>query len=531
MLKSYGLARRLIVLLVVVMAGGFAVSVYLSWSTHARQLMNQIRASGDRATDLLVRSADYAMLHNQREILTRMIRDVGGEPGIEVARIYNKRGEISMSSHSEEEGRVVDMQAEACNVCHTEGTTVREITARDRSRVVENEGVRSLGVIRPIYNRSDCSGPPCHAHALDQSVLGLLEVRMSIADVDLALERGGRQAIIIGILMVLIVSGFAGFFVHRVVYRPVINLVRGTREIAAGNLDVRLPAEGATELAALADDFNRMAQALAAAHATNQQWSETLERRVDEKTAELERLHQRILQVEKMASLGQLAATVAHEINNPLSGILTYAKLLKRRAEREKRTVPHELTFIADETQRCGQIVKNLLLFAHQGIGEVSPHDVVQLVEESLRVVEHHLTLHSVQLHRELQPASVICDGGQVRQALVAMLVNAIEAMPDGGDLTVTVRPDPADRGVDITLADTGMGINPKDRPHIFEPFYTSKPEGKGVGLGLAVVYGIVSRHGGKIQVESSPGLGTTFVVHLPATPRAPTSEEESKHD
>lgn len=530
MLGSYGLARRLIVLLVVVMAGGFAVIVYLSWTTHARQLMNQIRVSGERATDLLVRSADYAMLRNQREILTRMIRDVGGEPGIEVARIYNKRGVISMSSQVQEEGRVVDMQAEACNVCHTEGTTVREITARDRSRVVENEGVRSLGVIRPIYNRADCSGPPCHAHALDQSVLGLLEVRMSIADVDQALERGGRQAIVMGVLMVLIVSGFAGFFVHRVVHRPVINLARGTREIAAGNLDVHLPAEGAKELAALADDFNRMAMALAAAHATNQRWSERLEQRVAEKTAELERLHQRILQVEKMASLGQLAATVAHELNNPLSGILTYAKLLKRRAERERQTVPHELTFIADETQRCGLIVKNLLLFAHQGMGEVAPHNVVTLVEESLRVVAHHLTLHGVQLHKVLEAISVICDGGQVRQALVAMLVNAIEAMPDGGDLTVKVQPDPADGGVNITLADTGTGINPDDRPHIFEPFYTSKPEGKGVGLGLAVVYGIVSRHGGEIQVDSRPGMGTTFVVHFPPAPQARTAEEENRH-
>jgi two-component system NtrC family sensor kinase len=175
--------------------------------------------------------------------------------------------------------------------------------------------------------------------------------------------------------------------------------------------------------------------------------------------------------------------------------------------------------------------VKNLLLFAHQGLGEVAPQDMARLVEESVGVVEHHLSLHSVQLHKDLQSTFVICDGGQVRQALVAMLVNAIEAMPDGGDLTVKVRRSRADGGADITLSDTGMGINPEDRAHIFEPFYTSKPEGKGVGLGLAVVYGIVSRHGGQIQVESSAGLGTTFIVHLPSTPRAPASEEESKHD
>jgi two-component system NtrC family sensor kinase len=530
MFRSYSLARRLIVLLVVLMAGGFAGFVYLSLSTHERQLMSQIRASGERATDLIVRSADYAMLHNQRDILTRMIRDVGGEPGIEVARIYNKRGVISMSSQQAEEGQIVDMQAEACNVCHAQGTTVRQLSEHDRSRIVDRAGVRSLGVIRPIYNRADCSGPPCHAHSIDQSVLGLLEVRMSIGGVDAALARGVRQEIAMGLAMVLVVSVFAGFFVHRVVQRPVVRLAQGTREIAAGNLEVQLPVAGAKELAALAEDFNQMARSLEAAHETNLKWSETLERRVNEKTEELQRLHQRILQVEKMASLGQLAATVAHELNNPLSGILTYAKLIRRKVQKESSTEPEELKFIIDQTQRCGQIVKNLLLFARQGIGEVASHNFVELAEESLRVVEHHLAIHNVSLHKDLELATAVCDGAQVRQALVALLVNAIEAMPDGGDLTIRVHPHARRGGVLVTLIDTGMGINPEDLPHIFEPFYTSKPEGQGVGLGLAVVYGIVSRHGGEIQVDSSPGSGTTFVVHFPATPQAKAPEEKQTH-
>jgi two-component system NtrC family sensor kinase len=520
----------LFTLLFLVMAAGFAIFAYLSSATHTHHLMSQVGVAGTRAADILVRSADYAMLQNRRDMLTRMIRDVGGEPGIEVARIYNKRGMIAMSSDSTEEGRIVDMQAEACNVCHASGGVLRRVSEKERSRVVDRTGRRSLGVIQPIYNREACSGPPCHAHSLDQTVLGLLEVRMSLAGVDQALSRGRWQVILMGASLTLLVAGVAGYFVQRVVHRPVLNLTRGTREVASGNLSVRLPVEGSVELASLAEAFNRMAEALAKAHAENAVWSETLEKRVLEKTAELETMHQRMLQVEKMASLGQLAATVAHELNNPLSGILTYAKLLQRRALKHGDPLPEELKFIADETQRCGQIVKNLLLFARRGIGEVAPHDVAQVTEEALKIVAHHIELNHVTLNRDLRALTVVCDGSQIRQALVALLVNAIEAMRDGGELNVSTRPEPEREGVRFAISDTGSGINPEDLKHIFEPFYTSKPEGKGVGLGLAVVYGIVSRHGGSIDVNSTPGAGTTFTVHLPLAPREHTVQREAQN-
>jgi len=306
----------------------------------------------------------------------------------------------------------------------------------------------------------------------------------------------------------------------------VLNLTAGTHEIARGNLDITLPVEGAVELASLAEDFNQMARALAKAHAENAEWSSTLAQRVKDKTAELELLHQRMLQVEKMASLGQLAATVAHELNNPLSGIVTFAKLIQRRETKAGQTPSEEIAFIANEAMRCGQIVSNLLLFARRGAGDMEPHDIAQLVSESLRVVQHHLELHSISLTRELDSATVVCDGAHIRQAIVALLVNAIEAMPDGGELTVSSRAEPERDGVRVVVADTGVGINPKDREHIFEPFYTSKPDGKGVGLGLAVVYGIVARHGGDIDVKSAPGEGTTLTIHLP---RAAHKQEPSK--
>lgn len=527
MFGSHHLARRLFSLLFSVMAGGFALFVYLTSVRQSSTLVNEISIAGRRAVDLLARSADYAMLQNRRDLLTRFIRDVGREPGIEVARIYNKRGQIALSSDSTEEGRIVDMQAEACNVCHGTPGAQKQLLDSRRTRFIEHNGQRSLGVIHPIYNRPECAGPACHVHPEQQSVLGLLEVRMSLSDVDATLAESRWQVVGMGALLTILVAGLAGLFVHRVVHKPVIHLTRGTREIAAGNLDVRLKATGGVELASLAHDFNLMAERLSEARSENEQWAGTLERRVREKTAELEEMHRRMIQVERMASLGQLAATVAHEINNPLSGVLTYAKLLQRRAVRAGQEVPEELKFIADETARCGDIVKNLLGFARRDVRHATPHDVGALVDGALQVVAHQFTENRIEVRRELEPVKFNCDGAQIKQALVALFVNSVEAMPDGGELCVRAHADAGTNGVVLEVEDNGVGINPDDVKHIFEPFFTTKLDGKGVGLGLAVVYGIVARHGGRIEVKSLRGAGTTFSIHLPSSPPIVTTEKE----
>jgi two-component system NtrC family sensor kinase len=531
MLGRHHLARRLIGLLFGVMAGGFALFVYLTSVRQSSSLVDEISTGGRRAVDLLARSADYAMLQNRRDLLTRMIRDVGREPGIEAARIYNKKGMIALSSDSTEEGTTVDMQAEACNVCHGASESRQKLLDADRTRFIDGPAGRTLGVIHPIYNRPECSGPPCHVHPPEQSVLGLLEVRMNLAGADAKLAKGRTEIVAWGVLFTLLVAGLAGYFVHYLVHKPVMQLTRGTREIAAGNLDVRLEARGGVELASLAEDFNVMAERLTAARTENEEWAATLERRVEEKKAELQETHHRMLQLERMASLGQLAATVAHEINNPLSGVLTYAKLLQRRATRAGQEVPEELKFIADETARCGDIVKNLLGFARRGTGDFSRQVVGQLVDGALQVVAHQFTENRVEVHRELDPLEIHCDGAQIRQALVAMFVNAVEAMPDGGDLYVRAKADPAGGGVVLEVEDTGIGIGPDDIKHVFEPFFTTKLDGKGVGLGLSVVYGIVARHGGHIDVQSQRGKGTTFRLRLPYDPPSDDKTKETTHD
>jgi two-component system NtrC family sensor kinase len=269
------------------------------------------------------------------------------------------------------------------------------------------------------------------------------------------------------------------------------------------------------------------------------QWSLTLEQKVVEKTEELNRAQRQVLHMEKMASLGKLAASMAHELNNPISGVLTYARLIRRELDgqsldpetREEWT--RYLTLIDRECARCGGIVQNLLLFSRRSDTESAPVDMNLVVEHCLMLVRHHLEMKGVSLQTQLLPdeSTIVADGGQIQQALLALLVNAIEALgglePGEGELGVRLRGSPEE--IQIEVSDNGSGIAVDVLPHIFEPFFSTKHKENGVGLGLAVVYGIVERHGGGIDVDSAPGRGTTFCVRLPRTPppAAPPQDDD----
>jgi len=276
-------------------------------------------------------------------------------------------------------------------------------------------------------------------------------------------------------------------------------------------------------------------QSLQRAEQENREWASTLEQRVKEKTEELKRIHQQMLQIEKIASLGKLSATVAHELNNPLEGVLTYAKLIGRRLSKlpsissDIQETIDDIELIRRETERCGSIVNNLLLFSKKQVGEIVLIPVGQIVEKARQIVQHHFEISDVRFEASLpkEEVQMLCDENQIQQALVALFVNAVEAMPGGGKLRVSVTRADADADVSIEVEDTGIGIASDDIDHVFEPFYSTKKNAQGVGLGLSVVYGIVERHGGRISVESAVGKGTRFVMRFPGTG---SRGQQSKH-
>jgi two-component system NtrC family sensor kinase len=273
----------------------------------------------------------------------------------------------------------------------------------------------------------------------------------------------------------------------------------------------------------LAAAFNDMSRELCDARNEITAWTHTLEERVQRKTSELQRAQEQMIQAEKLTSLGKLAAVVAHEINNPLSGILTYAKLMRKWIERgddlpsRSEEMRDALALIESESRRCGEIVRSLLMFARAAPMNVTDVDVNRIVHQCVKLVEHKLELANIVCEQSLAPdlPPVRGDGAQIEQLLLALVMNAIDAMPREGVLRLTTAAD--GDSVVMTVEDNGTGIDPALLPRLFEPFTTTKEEGKGVGLGLAISQGIVERHKGKIAVESAVGRGTKFTITLPA--------------
>jgi two-component system NtrC family sensor kinase len=525
------LSAKLIALLVTVMVAVFALLGYLNIRLHRQHLEQNTLAAAERVSDVIKRSSSYSMLHNDRDGLYRIITTMANEPGMERIRIFNQEGRISFSSEPAEVNSYVDKSAEACTACHSSAEPLTHLDRPDRFRIYRSpKGYRVLGIINPIENQPSCWSAACHAHPAEQKILGVLDTNLSLARADADLAESSRLMLTYTLLAVVAISLLTGGFVWRVVHGPLKRLRRGTEALARGELGYQIPAGSRDELGELAASFNAMSRGLDEAHREIQEWTRTLESRVAQKSAELRRIHEQMLQAEKMASLGKLAAVVAHEINNPLAGILTYAKLLRKwMAKLPEPQTPQEharaeeirssLELIESESRRCGEIVRNLLMFARAAPMNLEYAQLNQVADRCLRLVAHQLELANVQLEKDLHPdlPPVYCDASQIEQVLLALVMNAIEAMPHGGVLAVRSSMDAAAGTVTLQVRDDGIGIPAENFPKLFEPFFTTKEGSHGSGLGLAVAKGIVERHGGHIAVTSEVGRGTTFVVTLPA--------------
>src|SRR5262249_25663402 len=364
----------------------------------------------------------------------------------------------------------------------------------------------------------------CHAHPAEQQILGVLDTNLSLAKADVQLAESSRRMIVYTGCALLLIAVLSWFFVWQVVGRPVKALERGTERLAAGDLGYQIDVRSRDEIGELAHSFNAMSNQLKAEHNENLAWTRTLEQRVDQKTRELKRAHEHALHTEKMASIGKMAAVLAHEINNPLSGILTYAKLLRKWSDSadggksRRKEIDESLDLIAAESRRCGDLVKNLLTFSRTTPINLQATDLNQVIDRALRLIQHQLDLAAIHVQPELCPElpPVTCDGAQIEQVLLALMMNALDAMPQGGNLWVTTRLNREGGSVQVTVRDEGWGFAPECRGGVLEPFLTTKETGRGVGLGLAISRSILERHNGDIEVQSEVGRGTTFTVTLP---------------
>jgi two-component system NtrC family sensor kinase len=416
---------------------------------------------------------------------------------------------------------VVNKSAEACYGCHAQSAPLAKLNRPDRARMFwDKQGNHLLAVIRPIYNSPACSDAACHVHPASQQVLGVIDADLSLATVDEQIAQ--HQTTLIWFLAgaVLFGSLAAVAFIWVVVYRPVKELIDGTHRVAGGDLEYRLAAGSDDELGDLARSFNRMTAEVAGVQ-------NKIEEEVRRKTAELEQVYKTLLRSEKMASVGKLAATVAHEINNPLFGILTYAHLVLRGllkhefAERDE--MADQLRTIERESKRCGELVKNLLTFSRQAPSNREPNNLNTIVERAITLVKHKLEMQGIELKEKLAAGlpAVQCDANQIQQVFLVLMVNAAEAMPNGGVLEVATQAGPGAGQCSLRVKDTGAGIPADAMPRIFDPFFTTKEDQNRTGLGLAVAHSIVEQHAGEIAVRSTPGEGAEFTVALPAAAAA----------
>jgi len=512
-----GLTVKLAIALVASTAVILGVFGWLNLRAQRQEAEGLVQLSADRVGDIIKRSARYGMMNDDRAALYEVIRDIGTEPAIQRIRIFNKEGRITFSTDAAEINHAVDKRAEQCYACHAQAQPLVKLNQTGRARIFTNpQGQRVLAVIRPIENEKACWNAECHAHPQSQQILGVIDTHLSLAAVDAQAALRQTRTASFTVLAMALMSVFSLVFVWVVLYRPVRELLSGIHRVADGDLGFSLPVRSNDELGELAGAFNKMSQELASAHDEITTWTRTLEERVARKTRELERTQAGLIGAEKMASLGKLAATVAHEVNNPLFGILTYARLALKDTTEEKQR--ERLKTIERESLRCGEIMRNLLTFARQTPKKREPNDFNGLVERAVKLVHHQVEL--LQIGLEVNLASdlpqVTCDAGQVQQVALVLMVNATEAMQQGGQLWVSTEYDADGEQVRLRVRDTGCGITDDAMKKIFEPFFSTKEDQHRTGLGLAIAKNIIDQHGGTIEVHSQPGVGTEFVVTLP---------------
>lgn len=521
----HSLSLKITFILLLVLIVLFTLNSISCWRFQIGMLEDDLKKCGLRTSAVVKQGLYRLMLLNDREDIRETIIKLAEEPLIERVRIFNIKGEIKFSNHENEVGAVLDSSTSTCHSCHGNAAALKSSITCSSTRIYrKSNDQRVLELLNPIFNQPECSNAACHAHAPEEKILGVLDFHISLHELDETAFNVRTKSYSISIIFILVSLILISMVLYFTLHVPIQKLRMGTEALAKGSLSYRIDMQRNDELGLLARSFNLMTDNLQQAHEEHQAWSSELELHVKKKTEELEKIHHNMIQVEKMASLGTLAATVAHEINNPLAGIVTYAKLLQKKIRRllpkESNTeLVEELELIRSESMRCGNIVRDLLIFARGSSVKLHKCDLNDIVYQALGIVKHHLELAEIshKFTNELTSSDIICDFGQLQQALIALFVNAVEAMPNGGHLDICIKPSPdAEKMIRIIIHDTGGGIPEEIRDKIFEPFYSTKNDSKGVGLGLAVVYGIIQRHHGKLWFDSTRGNGTIFNIELP---------------
>lgn len=412
------ISLKLILTVSVVTVAIISVYSYINLKAQSEDLLTQAELAANKLSETLKNSMHFSMMLNQPEQTHAIINASADEPCILEIRVFNKEGMIMYSSQENAIGSMVDKNAEACYVCHTANEPIEKLSIDQRIRKykIHPDSSHILGIINPIYNEPSCWQADCHAHPESQTVLGVLDVKVCLKDVDNQIKRSENRSIVFAIGAIILLSLIIAFIVRKWIEKPIIELVAATEQVGTGNLGYVIKDLGSDELGLLAKSFNNMTKKLAEARL-------------------------QLFQSDKMASMGRLAAGVAHEINNPLTAVLTYSSFLLKRVN--DPALQEDLKVIVRETKRSREIVKSLLDFARQSVPKKSNANLNEIINNAIGVVDNQLSMKHIKLEKNLEeniPPFRI-DSNQMQQVFINLLVNASDAVQEReGRISVSTR-------------------------------------------------------------------------------------------
>jgi two-component system, NtrC family, sensor kinase len=504
---------------------------YLNIQTLESVVLEDSLNDVDKLSETIIRTTHYQMLEDDRKRVYQMMEEVGSQKGIERIRLLNKEGMVSYSTDASEIGMVVDEQSQGCSGCHRLDVPLVNAPAEHRSRMYKDDkGKLVLAVTREILNRPVCSQAACHEHPPEAAMLGVLDVHISLDRMMFRIREFRINMISFAIFSLIVIGAVLIALTQKMVNAPVRSLLYHTRRLASGDLEERQIAfSRSDEMGELTKSFKDLTYNLKTARSELEEWNRHLEEKVEARTREIGQMQAQLIRSEKLASLGELVAGIAHEINNPLTGILVFSTLMRDKPGIDP-AMHRDLQTVVQETERCARIVRGLLEFSRESRPRKEWVDLHEIIERAVSLIERQAFYHDVRIIRSfssLMPLLPI-DGHQIEQVFVNILVNAGHAMKGKGEMKITTELE--ETAAVIHFADDGCGISKELLERIFDPFFTTK-EAEGTGLGLSVSYGIIESHGGKIEVRSTVGEGTIFTVRLPlkmeAEPKAEVEVEE----
>ncbi|MFN8239712.1 MAG: ATP-binding protein [Bacteroidales bacterium] len=498
-------------------------------SVNEGYLKSIIHQNGNNIASLVEGALYRSMLENDRASLQNTLDIINTMSGVDDVNMYDIDNNLAYSSIS----NIENHSDPDCKRCHFDLNKM--FSDREKSyRIIDvnsecsmnhnNNNARHLLIKSPILNSPSCYTAACHAHDEKEEVLGSLMIKFPLKDLDAALDKSAKDYFLIAALITLFLVVSLIFLTTKKIRKPLNALILASEAVARGDKNMRMEIKPnqLSDMRMVSSAFNDMLDNLQKATNELQNWSHQLEYKVRKKSEELGQAQNELINIERIASLGRLSLSVAHEINNPLSGILVYSKLIQKQLasqevdQQRKDAMLKHLKFIENEAKRCGDIVKGLLDFSRKDQNDFEPRHLHEILIETYELMTHSMKVANVSFLSDFSAKQdlIFCSPNQIKQICVALLVNAMEATTENGEIIFrTANPD--DTHVRIDISDNGVGISEEDLPHIFEPFFSTKEKTSGIGLGLAIVHGIIQNHKGRIEVKSVRGNGTTMSIYL----------------